>query len=331
MRKLLSAYSVLILVLITLIAIGCSKEITVDLPTAESQIVVEGSIEQGQPPIVLLTYSQGYFDPTDITSLESYFVRGANVTINNGTLTETLIEVCTDDLTEEQQVQIAELLGIDPETLSTFNVCGYTSLNPEIWGEEGKVYTLQITKDNHNLKSVTKINNVVDLDSLWFKVPNDNPEDSLGFIYGILTDPDSTGNAYRWFAKRINTYPSWAPEELVGTQKDQSFIAPLGSVFDDSFFNGLSFEFAYFRGRTPNSLKFDDNNAEAGYFKRGDTIVVRGCVIDRKAFRYIDSYENQISTQGSPFSVPFNLETNVEGGLGAFIGYGAVYDTVICQ
>ena len=58
-------------------------------------------------------------------------------------------------------------------------------------------------------------------------------------------------------------------------------------------------------------MKFDDNNAEAGYFKRGDTIVVRGCVIDRKSFKYIDSYENQISTQGSPFSVPFNLESNV--------------------
>lgn len=320
-----------LLALLTAVLVGCQKEITVDLPAAEQKIVVEGTIEQGQPPIVLLTYSQGYFDPADLTSLESYFVHDAVVTLTNGEITEPLIEVCTDDLTDEQKVLIAELLGIDPATLAYYNVCGYTSFNTEIWGEIGKTYTLRVSKDEHELSSTTKINNLVELDSLWFKVPNDDPEDSLGFIFGILTDPDTTGNAYRWYAKRVNQYPAYAPDEYVGLQKDNSFIAPLGSVFDDSFFNGLSFEFAYYRGRTPNSQKFDDNNEEAGYFKRGDTVVVRGCVIDMGAFRYIDSFENQIGNQGSPFAVPFNLESNVEGGLGAFIGYGAVYDTVVCQ
>lgn len=302
-----------------------------DLPTATPKIVVEGSIEQSQPPLVLLTYSQGYFEPTDISSLESFFVRGAKVTLSNGTITGTLTEICSAELTEEQIELIAEVIGFTPEQLSNFNICAYTTFDTQLWGEVGKTYTLNVVKDNHNLTARTKINNLIALDSLWFGIPNQDPEDSLGFIFGILSDPDTLGNAYRWFAKRINRYPSWAPDGFAGEQKDPNFIAPLGSVIDDNFFNGLEFEFGYFRGTGPNPFKFDDLNAERGFFKKGDTVAVRGCVIDLPAFRFIQSYESQIGNQGSPFALPYNLESNVEGGLGAFIGYGAVYDTVICQ
>lgn len=311
--------------------ISCEKEITVDLPEVESKIVVEGTIEQGQPPIVLLTYSQGYFEPTNLSSLEEFFVRNAYVSLSNGSITEALTEICSDDLTDEQLELIAELVGFTPDQLRSFNLCAYTTFNTALWGEEGKTYTLNVIKDNHNLTATTKINNLVTLDSLWFSIPNEDPGDSLGFVFGILSDPDTAGNAYRWYAKRINRYPAWAPDGLAGQQKDPNFIAPLGSVFDDTFFNGLEFEFGYFRGTGPNPSKFDDLNEERGFFKKGDTIAVRGCVIDLKAYRFIDSYENQVANQGSPFSVPYNLESNVTGGLGAFIGYGAVYDTVICQ
>ncbi len=310
---------------------ACEKEITVDLPQVEPKIVIEGTIEQGQPPLVLLTYSQGYFEPTNLSSLEGFFVRDAEVRLSNGTTSDELIEICAEDLTPEQLELIAELVGFTPSQLQGFNLCAYTTFNTALWGEEGKTYTLTVNKDQHRLSATTKINNLVELDSLWFSIPNEDPGDSLGFIFGILSDPDTAGNAYRWYARRINRYPAWAPDGLAGQQKDPNFIAPLGSVFDDTFFNGLEFEFGYFRGTGPNPSKFDDLNEERGFFKRGDTVAVRGCVIDLKAFRFIDSYENQIANQGSPFSVPYNLESNVTGGLGAFIGYGAVYDTVICR
>jgi hypothetical protein len=311
---------------------SCQKEITVDLPTSPPKIVVEGSIEQDQPPVVLLTWSQGYFEPTDLSSFENAFVRGADVRISNGTDTIPLTMYCASELSEEELIIAAELLGTTPEALANFNICLYTTLDQTVWGEVGKTYTLWVDYEEHQLKSTTKINELVYIDSMWFRIPNEEPEDSLGFIFGVLTDPDTAGNAYRWYARRINRYPDWVPdEELRGQIKDAGFIAPLGSVFDDSFFNGLSFEFGYFRGRQPNSNKFDDNNEESGYFKRGDTVVVRGCVIDRGVFRFIQSFENQVSNQGSPFALPYNVQSNVTGGLGVFAGYGAVYDTVICE
>jgi len=325
---------ILAFVLVLLIAAllpGCQKEITIDLPSSARKIVVEGTIEQGMPPVIMLTWSQGYFEPTDLNSLQNYFVRDATVRVSNGMETVELQMICASELTPEQLEFASEFLGFDPAQLAQFNICLYTSLNLAIWGETGTTYTLWVDYEEHHLKAQTRINELVFIDSLWFRIPNYSPGDSLGFIFGLLSDPDTAGNAYRWFARRINRYPGWVPQAaLRGQQKDATFIAPLGSVFDDTFFNGLSFEFGYYRGRQSNSNKFDDLNAEAGYFKQGDTVVIRGCVIDRGVFQFFNSFENQVSNQGSPFALPYNVKSNVEGGLGVFAGYGAVYDTVVC-
>jgi hypothetical protein len=309
--------------------VGCEKEITVDLPTAPPKIVVEGSIENGRPPLVLLTWSQGYFDPADLNTLSNLFVRDANVRIWDGLDTIPLTQICTADLTDEELELAAQALGANPETLRNLNVCLYSSLN--LIGQVNHVYKLIIDYNEYHLEGTTKIDNLVELDSLWFEIAGPNPDDSLGFIYGFLTDPDTLGNAYRWLARRVNTYPAWAGEDLAGQTKDPAFLAPIGSVFDDAFFNGLTFEFGYFRGTAPNSTKEDDRNAEAGFFKLGDTVAVRGCVIDRGVFNFYRQFENQVANQGSPFSLPANIPSNMSGGLGVWAGFGAVYDTVICR
>lgn len=307
---------------------GCEKEITVDLPEAGGQIVVEGSIEQGQPPIIFLTRSQGYFEPIDLNGLASLIIRDAIVTVGNGTSTVELTEICASELTEEQLPLVAELTGFTPEELAQADICVYSTFDQSVWGEPNRIYDLRIEVGDEVVTSRTKINTPIPLDSLWFEIPGEDPEDSLGFIYGILTDPDTIGNAYRWFAKRENRYPEWS--QYAGDFKDESYIAPLGSAIDDLFFNGLSFEFGYFRGTAANSTKVDDFNEEAGFFKLGDTVAVRGTVIDRAALAFITAMEDQAAGQGSPFANPANIPSNIEGGLGAWIGYGAVYDTVIC-
>jgi hypothetical protein len=330
MNKRLGICYAALLVLILLSLHSCEKEITVDLPIAEDKIVVEGNILPNNPPLILLTWSSGYFEPTDITTLQNIFVHDAEVKIKVDNNEYLLQEICSSDLSPEELELASAALGIPVETLQALEICLYTTL--ELFGEAGKLYSLEINKAEHRITGMTRIPELVELDSLWFEIVSTLPDDSLGFIFGTITDPDTIGNAYRWFAQRINRYPDWTEdEELRGTQKDFGYIAPLGSVFDDAFFNGLSFEFGYYRGSEPNSSKFDDLNEERGFFKRGDTVAVRGCTIDRNAYKFLYSFESQVSNQGSPFSVPFNPESNVIGGLGAFIGYGAVYDTVVCN
>ncbi|MBX7052999.1 MAG: DUF4249 domain-containing protein [Flavobacteriales bacterium] len=326
----LSFYTGALAVFMAMALISCEKEITVDLPVVEPKIVVEGFIYQEQPPILMLTWSQGYFDPTNLETIQNMFVHDAVVSVTVDQVSYPLEEVCTADLSEEELELASIALGIPVESLQALDLCVYTSI--ELLGVNGKVYYLDVQHSGHHITGATKLPEIVELDTLFFDIVSSLPNDSLGFIYGNITDPDTIGNAYRWFAKRINHYPQWIEDEdLRGQQKDFGYIAPIGSVFDDEFFNGLSFEFAYYRGTAANSDKFDDLNNERGYFKRGDTIAVRGCTIDRNSYKFIYSFESQVSNQGSPFAVPFNLESNVEGGLGAFIGYGAIYDTVICQ
>jgi hypothetical protein len=312
--------------LVVLLLFGCEKEITVDVPESDPKVVVQGSIEQDQPPFVMLTWSQGYFDPIDLNGFADLMVRGAVVTVSDGANTVQLDEICSSDVPEDLLPLVTELTGFSIEQLAAADICIYTTFNQAIWGQPNTVYDLTVVVENKTLTSRTKINTPQALDSVWFETPGTS--DSLGFAFATLTDPDTLGNAYRWFARRINRYPAWSAN--AGEVKDPTFIAPIGSAYDDGFFNGLSFEFAYYRGTLPNSNKEDDVNEENGFFKVGDTIAVRGTVIDRGAYAFISSFENQVSGQGSPFASPANVLSNINGGLGAWIGYAATYDTIIC-
>lgn len=271
---------------------SCERDITVNLPQAEVEIVVEGYIVSGQKPTVHVTRSAPYFSPIDSASLISYLVRDAIVTVSDGSVTDTLDE--TFDL-------------------SLSNPFVYVARN--LVGENGKNYFLTVKADGKTLTAITQIPYAVPLDSVWFKI--DGNKDSLGYAWAHLTDPDTLGNGYRWFAKRLG--------------KDDDFIPPNGSVFDDKFINGKSFDFGYNRGEVPNSDAIDDINEESGYFKRGDTIAVKFCTIDRGHFIFWRSVETQASNNGNPFGSPAPIEGNIQGGLGIWGGYGVSYDTIYAQ
>ena len=63
-----------LIVFFSLLLVSCQEEITLDLPKAQGELVVEGYIEPGFPPYVILTKNQGYFDPIDISTYNSLFV-----------------------------------------------------------------------------------------------------------------------------------------------------------------------------------------------------------------------------------------------------------------
>lgn len=309
---------------------GCQQQIEVELPAVEPVYVVEGTIFEGEAPLVFIGEAQGYFDPVDATSIGQAFLPGAVVTLTHGETTVQLDELCTSNLPPELLETAEDLLGFSAELLATLDLCVYTSFDPALRGEAGHTYALDVVIDEATMSAVTTVVPAVAVDSAWFQVPG--TLDSLGLMYARFTDPDTLGNAYRWFAKRINVRPAWDP--LAGAVKDNDFVPPLGSAVDDAFFNGLNFEFSTFRGVAAGSTAWDDdfsNSPEAGYFKRGDTVVIRMCAIDRPVYDAVRSYENLILSQGSPFALPANMVSNIEGGIGLWAGYGVWQDTVICQ
>ncbi len=281
----MSALNAMLLCVVILFSFSsCEKEITVDIPRADQKLVVEGYVENGELPYVILTKTYPYFDPVDSTALVGLLVLDAKVYISDGTQTDTL------SLTFDSSI---------------FPPLFYRSNT--MTGEIGKTYNLTIEYDGKVYTSSTRIPPAISLDSLWFKIQPG--KDSLGFVWAHLTDPDSLGNAYRWSAKRIG--------------KDDNFVAPMGSVFEDKFVNGKSFDFAYNRGEKPNSEAIDDNNEERFHFKRGDTLIIKFSSIDRTTFDIWRSIETDISNNGNPFAAPSSVRTNIKGGaIGIWAGYG---------
>jgi len=283
---------------IAMLLASCEKNVTVDIPQSDPKIVVEGYIENGKNPYVILSHTLPFFGTINYESVLQNGIRNALVTIDNGTTIDTLRDVLDTGV--------------------------YFGLN--MVGEMGKHYALRVVTDGHVLTATTFIPPLIPLDSIWFKV--DGNRDSLGYVWAHLTDPDTLGNCYRWFARRINRYTYG---DLQGEVKYHDFVAPRGSVIEDKFFNGKSFDFGYNRGSIPNSTKDDDNNDERNFFKRGDTIVVRFCTIDRAHFEFWRTEEMQTGNNGNPFGSPAPVTSNIDGGLGIWGGYGAAYDTIIAH
>lgn len=291
---------------------GCETEITVTLPGNEPLLVVEGRIETGQPPLVLLSRSQDYFAPVDAALLGTLYQGGGTVTVMVNGSEYPLQEVCAGDLGPDELALAAELLGIPADLLALSNLCAYTSFN--LVGEVGRTYGLRATLDGDTATAVARLNPAVPLDSLWFAAPGN--VDTLGLMYAFFKDPDSLGNAYRWSAMRLG--------------RDAGMLYPTLSTVDDALFNGLEFEFSQFRPVTAEDFGDDANPDEIGFYKVGDTVVVRWDHIDRGAYETIASMEEQLQSQGSPFSNPSDVASNVVGGLGLWVAYSPFVDTVIC-
>ena len=303
-------FSALLLVAFIIIT-SCTKEVQIDLPGYKEQLVVDGRIETGLPAIVLLSKTSNVYASTNFESYLNSFVDDAVVVLSNGTQTDTLTKICTDDLPPGLEDIAAGIFGIPAAQLSSLHLCAYISLG--MIGEVGKTYTLQIQHNGKTYNSSSKISEPVALDSLYWK-PEGNFIDR-GFSWAKLSDPASSTDAYCWEVKYLS---------------DATFTKTFNPYFNDKFFNGLTFEYGY-----ENPMSFQDttsNNPYRGFYQLGDTVVVKFSKIGPKEFNYFEKKYNQMYSGGSPFAVPTNIPTNITGGaLGIWAAYSPWIDTLVCQ
>ena len=303
MKKIHRFQSILTSGLFTLIGVilfsSCEKTVTVKLPEVDDKIVVEGYVQNDFLTVVRLSKTLKFFGSVNVNDVLSTSISGATVIVDDGFISDTLQEL---------------------------GVFGGVYFSSRIIGVPGRTYRLSVYAEGQTLTASTYLPQPIPLDSVWWKV--DGLRDSLGFAWAHLSDPDTVGNCYRWFAQRINQYTFG---DDAGKQKDTTFYAPLGSVFEDKFINGKSFDFSVARGRLYNSTKADDLNQESFFFKRGDTILVKFCAIDREHFNFWRSEETQVSNNGNAFGSPNPIISNINGGLGIWGGYTTTYDTIYAR
>ena len=76
----------------------------------------------------------------------------------------------------------------------------------------------------------------------------------------------------------------------------------------------------------------EDELDEIGYFKEGDTVIVKFCTIDRAVYEFYRQMDVALSAQGNPFAAPTSVPSNVyprEDALGVWCAYATYMDTVI--
>lgn len=71
---------------------SCEKNIDFNLKNADNKLVVDAEIENDKFPTVILTKNFDFFSKIDPQILANAFVHNAEVTISNGSFTDTLKE-----------------------------------------------------------------------------------------------------------------------------------------------------------------------------------------------------------------------------------------------
>jgi len=190
MRRKRGLYILMLLVLFA----GCKQEDINDLGDYKPNFVVEGWIEEGGYPYVILTHNLPFFTKLDSAQLSEAVIRWAKVTVSDGTTTEILTSRKDD--------------RYFPPYLYRGN---------EIKGEKGKKYTLQVEYAGHVLTAETSIPNSVELDTLWFT----NKENNKKQLNIRFNDPIAEKNYYRIYTRTEKDkifYPT-----LLSVQDDKYF------------------------------------------------------------------------------------------------------------
>jgi len=276
---------------------ACEKTITFKLDEAAPKLVVDASIENGQPPFVLLSSSLNYFSAISPEILLGSFVHGAVITISNGSKTQVL---------KEYSYKTPVNIDISYYSIDSANLAN--SFN----GEFNKMYSMQIKSGGKEYTSSTTIPALgKTLDSLWWKNSPKNPDTNKVIVMGRVTDPPGYGNYIRFYTRTGSG----------------AFLPGLNSVFDDQIIDGVTYDVEVEHGIDRNA-KLDPENYS--YFNKGDTVTVKFCNIDKTVFDFWRTMEYSYSSIGNPFSTPTKVLGNIQGGaLGYFGGYAVQYRSLI--
>jgi len=284
----------LIIVLLCLLVGSCEKDITIQLDPSMSRLVVDATIENGRPPMVFLSKSLDYFSKIDPAVLSSSFVRNAKIRISDGS---------TDVLLKEDSIKNSSGTKIFFYTTSgpSLSFLGKLKSSYSIAIEaEGKLYNATTTIPETNRR----------IDSLWWeKVPSAKDSNRVRVVIRA-TDKPGLGDYIRFFTK-------------VG---QQPFLPGFNSVFDDQIIDGQQYTVPVDKGFDKNT-QFSDSTS---FFRRGDTVVIKLCNIDKQTYDFWRTSEFNFQSVGNPFSSPIRILSNISNdALGYFGGYGCQYRTLI--
>ncbi|MBD0369144.1 MAG: DUF4249 domain-containing protein [Flavisolibacter sp.] len=281
---------------LSIVLISCEKGVDFKLDQKPDELVVDASIENNTPPLVVLTKSLGYFSQISSEIVTNSFVHNADVFISNG-----------------QQTQKLKEYVVNPS--AAFKVYYYSidssNLINAFLGQLNTSYSLRIVSEGKEYTATTTIPNITKkIDSLWWKPIVGAKDTTQVSVVVKATDPKGFGDYIRYWTKR-NSEP---------------FLPAFTSAFDDLFIDGTTYELELEPGIDRNREYKEGEQ----FFRRGDTVVFKISNIDKATFDFWRTMEYTYASVGNPFSSPIKVLGNISNGaLGYFGGYASQYHTLI--
>ena len=294
-------YKTLFFILLAMIFTQCQKEIEVELPDYEQKIVIEGSIENGQPAMVIVSRSIPYFSTIDIeTLMNDVFITDAEVTVTSSTGQ-------TEQLT----------FTLNPESPIYMAYTGRTLL-----GEPGKSYTLTVRYKDTEYTATTSMQEPIRLDSAWLAFKD--ATDTMPTSRIQLTDRANTHDYYMF---RIKVHGK--------KLHDRMWVTSFPVAFDDATFNGQTVNYEILRAN-PSSLfmaEMTDEEKEEYYrvtYRKGDTVYLKTSILDYDAFQYWSAMSYELAVGQNPFMSPATIPCNISGEnvIGNWTAFASTVDTM---
>lgn len=275
---------------------ACEKAIDLDLNEVEPKLVVEATIENGQPPVVYLTSSLAYFSSFNASQLAGTFIRNAEVWVSDG-------------LRQHRLKEYAVPAG--PGLTAYFYSNDDTNPATAITGQVNTRYTLRIITGGREYNASTTIPDTTRrIDSLFWKPAPAGNAPGKAVLMLRATDRPGLGDYIRYYTR----------------QNRDPFYPGLNSVYDDQVIDGSSYEVQVERG-VPRSGSLSEGYS---FFNTGDTVTLKLSNIDKATYDFWRTMEFSYASIGNPFSSPTRVLGNISGGaLGYFGGYASQYRTIV--
>ena len=302
----------------TLLFFSCQEEITLDIDKSEDRLVVEGAIEPGFPPYIILTRNQGYFDNINQDTYRNLFVEDADIRVSVFDSNQTLSPIYLKPFIFDSIVVYTD---------STYDFKSYYDFS-----EEGKTYLLEIFWNGDSITSITSIPESTPLDCLWIEKNEFSDIYYESDIKAIYPDPSGIQNNVLIENKLFYHQQQDSLTCIVKEQMD-----PLLLLLDcgpDNLINGETFETIFplaDKAGFPGKRKFHAEHNELckitgdSIFIEKDIALIKFSQIDEESMRFWRGVVRQAGFNSNPFTEPLNLPGNINGALGVWTGYSPVY------
>jgi len=276
-----------------------TRNIDIDLPPVERELVVECYLRPNEPYRLLLTQTSGYFDSLS----QCPMARGAVVIITHNGVKDTLKEA---EYLGDCSLTNPNFIPYFDGTRTRFYNYGSNTLCPVDYNSD---FTLEVidAANNKYLTATTRMLPPVPITSF---TANWKADSSAAFAFLEAIDNGSTADFYRVMLHQTYVYePDSATGGFLNVANRPEFDA---TIDDGRFFNGETIAFG------------------TGYdYEEGDTLIATIYHIEKAYHDYLEAIRDSENANGNPFAQPPTITDNINGGRGIFTFLSFDRDTLI--